>query len=75
MNVFRKDLPRCQYGVWSPSIHGDTEDCGEPAVAVWNWGHNNLHVCADHDEIVWEAEESDGVYDRTPAKLTTKNTN
>ena len=56
----RTALPRCQYGM--PTTHSyapeTVEDCGEPAVARWEWPTGGpLYVCEEHDAFVEEHEE------------------
>lgn len=59
--IHRTKLPRCQYGVYSPSIeNGDVDECGDPAIAVWNWGSGDLYVCEKHDDQV-SMEEYDRI--------------
>ena len=56
MNGHRQELPRCEYGVWRPTMHGDVEKCGEPSVAVWKWESDPLYVCEEHDELIYNKE-------------------
>lgn len=55
-------LPRCQYGVYSPSAfdNGYCADCGEPAIEYLWWGDEShgLFVCEEHCEKVCDDEEN-----------------
>lgn len=51
----RKKLQRCQHGVYHPTKGAD--ECGEPAVATWDWGNGLLYVCDEHDRVVEEHEQ------------------
>ncbi len=31
--------------------------CGDPAVAVWRWGDEEVHVCKRHDDILSSVQE------------------
>ena len=55
----RKELPTCEYGTFeegNPDLEGD---CGEPAVASWDWGDGAFFVCEDHDQVVQESEQGE----------------
>jgi hypothetical protein len=50
-------LPRCQYGVPVPTEEG-VGDCGDPAIAKWNWSGEDFFVCEHHNLLIEKAEES-----------------
>ena len=52
-------LGRCEYGVYSPSISGDTTDCGEAAIAKiwWNDYNKAMLVCENHFNFIAQQEE------------------
>ena len=61
----RTSLPRCEVGVPVQATYS-TEgfvDCGEPAVAMWEWGlegeHQPLYVCEYHDNKISEDEQNE----------------
>lgn len=53
----RTELPGCQVGVYSPGKMDLEDDCGEPAVATWDWGNGPLFVCEKHDAEIAAANE------------------
>ena len=56
----RTKLPTCEYGVPAPTEEG-IDSCGEPAVALWDWGESGtMYVCKEHDCVV-AGEEEEGI--------------
>jgi hypothetical protein len=53
---YRKELPTCEFGVGALT-EGGIENCGEPAVALWDLGESGkMYVCGSHDRIVEQLE-------------------
>jgi hypothetical protein len=57
-------LKRCEFGVSAETEEG-VEDCGEPAVASWDWGDGPIVVCERHDEVIARQEEEWEVVDES----------
>lgn len=52
----RTKLPRCEYGVPANTEEG-VEDCGEPAIARWDFEGDIIHLCELHDVKLAEEED------------------
>lgn len=59
----RRLLALCEYPVPTEGNPDPEEECGELAIAIWEWPDDSqMFVCAEHDKIVTKQEKETGDY-------------